>query len=57
MMKTLILVIALACLPVKAEAPTDARLYCGSLVGKGAIYIPHASGGFGRYEIDCGLSA
>lgn len=59
-MRALLIVLACMILPVKAEAPTDARLMCGTLVGKGAIHIPRPDGKFSLYVIECefkGLSA
>ena len=59
-MKAIILAMTLIFGVAKAEAPTDARLMCGTLMGKGAIHIPMPDGRFGVYVIDCqfkGLSA
>lgn len=59
-MRALLIVFACMILSAKAEAPTDARLMCGTLTGKGVIHIPRGDGRYSVYVIECefkGLSA
>ena len=52
-MRACLILLACLCLPAKADAPTDARLYCGTLDGVGAILIPLGSGRFAKFDINC----
>jgi hypothetical protein len=52
-MKVLLVALCCLCMTAKAEAPTDARLFCGSLEGSGAILIPLGEGRFVKYDINC----
>lgn len=57
-MKAILIFLTVLSFTAKAEAPTDARLFCGSLTGIGSIHIPRGDGTFSAYKIDCrGLSA
>lgn len=52
-MRALLIIFACLCLPVKAGAPTDATLFCGTLTGKGVLRVPRAEGKFSVYVIEC----
>lgn len=53
MMRALLILFGCLALSAQANAPTDAKLHCGSLVGRGAIQVPLPNGKFSIYVIEC----